>query len=114
YYNYSKWAPYADRCLATEANLWLMWVAPTDTSHVVLPQPADRDSQRAVDTIASYAHPGWNNIDRYRHGKVPKRKSAPWGAGQAYDDKDPGGRVKFNMLYADGHVSTVLSIKDAF
>jgi len=115
YYMYTKWAPYGDRCLVTEANLWFMWFVPADpNNHIVLPQPADRDSQVPADTIASTAHPGWNNVDRYRHGKYPRQITAPWGAGRAYDDKDPRGAVKCNILYADGHVTAALSMKEIY
>jgi prepilin-type N-terminal cleavage/methylation domain-containing protein/prepilin-type processing-associated H-X9-DG protein len=102
YYTYKKWNPYATRCLVTETNLWFMWVMPTDpNTHQVLPMPADRSAQ----TLPATA--GWNNIDRYRHGKYPRL------AGNVYDDKARS-VIKFNMLYADGHVDTILDMKAAY
>jgi prepilin-type processing-associated H-X9-DG protein len=78
-----------------------MWVMPTDpTTHVIQPQPANR--------AGLSASAGWNNLDRYRHGKYPRL------SGTNYDDKDPKGQVKINVLYADGHVNLETSIKDVY
>jgi prepilin-type N-terminal cleavage/methylation domain-containing protein/prepilin-type processing-associated H-X9-DG protein len=101
YHPYKDWSPPAERCLITEATLWLFWLNPTDpATHAVLPEPS-------VPVTPPELVPGWNNVDRYRHGKYP----AALGGG-TYDDK--GGRVSYNILYADGHVNTATTIAEAF
>jgi prepilin-type N-terminal cleavage/methylation domain-containing protein/prepilin-type processing-associated H-X9-DG protein len=101
YHPYRRWAPAAERCLVTEAWLWLFWLTPTDPSnHSVGRQPADG---RGVSELA----PGFNNVDRYRHGKYPN----VLGDG-TFNDK--AGRVGYNILYGDGHVNTAQSINEVF
>ena len=105
WYSYNKWAPSADRCLVTECAFWFMWVSPGHpTNHFVNPQPANRTTG-----FSFAASAGWNNIDRYRHGTYPRVRSDGF-----YDDKDPRGKVKCNILYADGHVGTALSMKEIY
>ena len=104
YYSFKKWAPAGDRCLVTEANLWFLWVMPTDAaSHFFYPEPALRSAMSLA------VAPGWNNVDRYRHGNPPKIRGDGY-----FDDKDPKGVVRVNMLYGDGHVSTLLSMKEVY
>jgi prepilin-type N-terminal cleavage/methylation domain-containing protein/prepilin-type processing-associated H-X9-DG protein len=101
--SFKSWAPAADRCLVTECAFWFMWVTPTDpANHFVWPQPADR-----THGFDLRPDPGWNNLDRYRHGVYPHVRADAY-----YDDK--GGRVAFNILYADGHVSTAATITEAY
>jgi prepilin-type N-terminal cleavage/methylation domain-containing protein/prepilin-type processing-associated H-X9-DG protein len=100
YYPFSKWTPYADKCLVTEATLWLMYVVPTDATHVVQNQPTDR--------VNPSSSAGWNNLDRYRHGKYPPQ------TGATYDAASQKGQVKINILYADGHVDMALDIRTVY
>jgi prepilin-type N-terminal cleavage/methylation domain-containing protein/prepilin-type processing-associated H-X9-DG protein len=101
WYPYQRFQPYANRCLVTEAALWFMWVMPPDlTNHLVQPMPVGR--------AALSAAAGWSNIDRYRHGKYPSQ------VGGNYNDADRRGLVKINMLYADGHVSTLTDMKEVY
>jgi prepilin-type processing-associated H-X9-DG protein len=44
---------------------------------------------------------GETSYDYYRHGKYPRR------IGNVFDTK--GGKILFNILYADGHVSGVVT-----
>ena len=46
------------------------------------------------------------SIDIYRHGKSPPA------SGDAYAKS--GGRISFNILYCDGHVSTCVHGADAY
>ena len=102
---YRSFAPHANKCLVMENTLWFMWVMPTDpANHLVLPQPGNRTAQAALSSSA-----GWNNFDRYRHGKYPKVN------GTNYDDrKSAGGDVRANILYADGHVGTATDVNEIY
>jgi len=97
----------AERCLVEEANLWLPFAYGTDTSHTVQPEYNCSNSNFASapgangNTLA-----GYNSIDRYRHGTYPHVDSA----GLVF--VEPGGKVKYNMLYGDGHVGTATSINE--
>jgi prepilin-type N-terminal cleavage/methylation domain-containing protein/prepilin-type processing-associated H-X9-DG protein len=102
--SFKEYGPAADRCLVVEANLWLMWIVNTDNSHKVEPLVSYNVNPYPI----GYTTPGWNNIDRYRHGKYPPIR------GDGYYDPTKGGRVAYNMLYADGHVSGSQDIADAF
>jgi prepilin-type processing-associated H-X9-DG protein len=99
---FKHYSPSADRCLVIESNLWLVWIVNTDASHKIW---------RQISYNTAYAvgwdTPGWNSIDRYRHGVYPRIQPDGY-----FDDK--GGRVAYNILYADGHVQGSNSIKDAF
>ena len=66
---------------------------------------------RALLNLGSSARvaPGWNNIDRYRHGRYPRVRSDG-----LLDDKDPHAQVKVNILYGDGHVSTALDMNEVY
>ncbi len=97
---YRAFSPAADRCLVTESTLWLLWVVGTDATHVVQPE-ISYNTGYAI----GWTTPGWTSIDRYRHGVYPPIKADGY-----FDDKK--GRTSFNQLYADGHVSTLLSIQD--
>jgi len=100
--SYKSFSPASDKCLVVEANLWLLWLVGTDSSHTVEPLIS---YNRSYDI--GWTTVGWNNIDRYRHGLYP-----PIRADGYFDDKK--GRVGFNMLFGDGHVVTLQSIKEGF
>ena len=100
---FKSFSPSADRCLVTESNLWLLWLVGTDGSHKIWPEVSYLINPMPI----GWDTPGWNSIDRYRHGTYPK--ILPNGY---FDDK--GGRVAYNILFGDGHVSGSNSINDAF
>jgi len=107
YHPYKHWSPPAERCLVIEGTLWLLVAGPTDpTSHVVKPQPATAAGNIAV--ANTFGAAGSNNIDRYRHGKLPPVN------GDYFDDTPGKGRVAYNILYADGHVITASSIAEGY
>ena len=100
--SYNRYNPASERCLVTESTLWLLWLVGTDSSHTV-------EEQISYNTAYAigWTTPGWNSIDRYRHGKYPPIRA------NGYFDSSKG-RVAFNTLFADGHVSGSNSIADAF
>ena len=105
--SYKDFSPASDRCLVIECTLWLLFFGPSDpNTHVVAPQPATATANSDIAVSKGWGTAGVNNIDRYRHGKYPGIN------GQYFDDK--GGRVGYNILYADGHVATATSIAEGF
>jgi prepilin-type N-terminal cleavage/methylation domain-containing protein/prepilin-type processing-associated H-X9-DG protein len=91
------WTSPADRMLVSESILWLMSFAPTSNPSGILPQVVGRQNDTA---------PGGNNIDRYRHGKYPPVNGA------RYANYTSG--TAFNVLYVDGHVSTLTDIREGY
>jgi prepilin-type N-terminal cleavage/methylation domain-containing protein/prepilin-type processing-associated H-X9-DG protein len=107
WHTYRSWSPPADKALVVECTLWLLFFGPSDpNTHYVAPQPATANAQKDIAVSKGWGTPGVNNLDRYRHGKYPRIN------GDYFDDK--GGRVAFNILYADGHVTTAASINEGF
>jgi prepilin-type processing-associated H-X9-DG protein len=95
YYKRSQWTKPAERLLMVDANLWFLGFGPTTGQ--ILAQPAGRVQADS---------PGQNNIDRYRHGKYPPL------VGQNFALR--GGKVAFNVLFVDGHASTLFDIKEGY
>jgi prepilin-type N-terminal cleavage/methylation domain-containing protein/prepilin-type processing-associated H-X9-DG protein len=95
----TRWTRPAERMLMVDANLWhLSFLA---SPGPISPQYVFRKQNDL---------PGSSNIDRYRHGKYPGIIGS--GATATLDPK--GGRVKFNILYVDGHAATVNSYLDGY
>jgi len=94
----------ASRCLVMESNLWLLVTCGTDATHKVLPEL--NCSNPGFSGAIGFDTAGYNSIDRYRHGKYPYLTN------NGLTFSVPGGRVKFNILYGDGHVGEALSIDE--
>jgi prepilin-type N-terminal cleavage/methylation domain-containing protein/prepilin-type processing-associated H-X9-DG protein len=92
----------AERCLVVESNLWLLVTCGTDSSHKALPEL--NCSNSGFSGSIGYDKPGYNSIDRYRHGKYPPLINN----GLTFDDAHD--KAKFNMLFGDGHVAMLQSI----
>ena len=95
YYKRSQWTRPSDRLLMTESTLWLLGFGPTTGQ--IQAQDIGRTLQDGT---------GKTNIDRYRHGKYPPR------SGTVYSLR--GGKVAFNVLYVDGHASTLHDIREGY
>ena len=92
------------RCLVADSQYWLS-EAEAPPASGVLP------GQKLFDPgPVTYSLTGQTMIDVYRHGKYPKVKVP--GASGYYDTN--GGKVAFNVLYCDGHVTTELDRKLAY
>lgn len=96
YYRRTQWTRPSERLLMADANLWLLGFEPTAGN--IRPQV----SSRLLDT-----NPGAIHIDRYRHGKYP-----PIGPGGLFATR--GGKVAFNVLFVDGHASTLFDIREGY
>jgi prepilin-type processing-associated H-X9-DG protein/prepilin-type N-terminal cleavage/methylation domain-containing protein len=96
-YKQSQFTMSAERMLACDATLWLLSFVPTSSPTGILPQLVGRQNNSST---------GGNNIDRYRHGKYPQPNGAIY--------PDHNGKVAYNILYVDGHVSTATDIVDGY
>jgi prepilin-type processing-associated H-X9-DG protein len=99
YYKRSQWTRPSERLLMADATLWLLGFGPT--SGVIAQQETGRVLQDST---------GQNNIDRYRHGKYPPR--GPGGTTGLFTRT--GGKVAFNVLFTDGHASTLHDIREGY
>jgi prepilin-type processing-associated H-X9-DG protein len=99
YYRRSQWTKPAERMLMADSNFWLFDFQPTLTT--IAPQNATRVYNTNV---------GANHIDRYRHGKYPNITGS--GASAVFNPR--GGKVAFNVLYVDGHATTLFDIKEGY
>lgn len=98
----------AERCLVMEANLWLPFTVGTDATHTVAPELncSNPGFSGHAGPNGSGTPPGYNSIDRYRHGTYPSFEA------DGISFNPSGGKVKYNMLFGDGHVSELNSIND--
>lgn len=95
----------AERCLVSDSLFWMV------QSQAVPPsgQMAGQAMLTNTNAAGNHAFGAANTLaDAYRHGKYPE----PAGTGYSY--RPNGGKVSFNMLYADGHVTTVVNREEAF
>jgi prepilin-type N-terminal cleavage/methylation domain-containing protein/prepilin-type processing-associated H-X9-DG protein len=93
FFKQTKWTHPAERALLVESTLWLLGLNPVASpGDPVAPQRVQRGLSGVV---------GDMTIDRYRHGRLPRV------LGDVYDPA--GGRVAFNVAFADGHLETLRS-----
>src|SRR5436853_3186256 len=85
------------RMVLTDSTLWLLRFQPCTTLDQIQAEPLFGTDQTGA---------GATTIDRYRHGKYPKP------IGSVFDKS--GGKVAFNILYADGHAATANTILDGY
>jgi len=99
YYKLNTWKFPAEKMLVCDSNLWLLGFEPVSSVGAPLgPQNATR---------AFAGTPGTTNIDRYCHGKYPP-------LADANTFKATGGQVRFNVLFVDGHATTLLDIREGY
>ncbi len=89
----------AERMIVADANLWIVGMGITNAAGDFLGQ--------AVGSVSEHnATPGGMNYDRFRHGKYPKND------GTRFLTK--GGIIAYNVLYFDGHASSLNSVQDGY
>jgi prepilin-type N-terminal cleavage/methylation domain-containing protein/prepilin-type processing-associated H-X9-DG protein len=98
WYKRTQWTKPSDRGLVMDATLWILTFRP-------IPAPTAPVGQQMGNGVDNN-QPGGNNIDRYRHGKYPPYNGTVFSRNL--------GKEAYNVLFADGHVSTLLSIKDGY
>jgi prepilin-type N-terminal cleavage/methylation domain-containing protein/prepilin-type processing-associated H-X9-DG protein len=96
WYKLSAWTKPAERCLVSDARLWLMecQAAPLDGSFPGQCYFTDQIFWSAP------ANDGQTGYDFYRHGKYPDKANAT-------RFSPNGGKIAYNCLMADGHVVTL-------
>lgn len=90
----------AQRALVCDSRFWALESQPAPASGVIPNQPNVQNSVTYTQAT------GQTLADLYRHGKFPPS------IGNEFSNR--GGKVSFNILYCDGHVSTVLDAREAF
>jgi len=99
YHKLNDWRHAGDKMLVCDANLWLLGFQP------VASPGAPLIGQNALRAFASA--PGSSNIDRYRHGKTPSLADAT-------TFQTRGGDVRFNVLFVDGHATTLIDSREGY
>jgi len=95
----------ANRCLIADSRFWASESNPPPALTTFPPAVAPQSNINATDT---YTANNQTMIDIYRHGKRP-------GPGPVAKTLDPyGGKIAFNILYADGHVATATRGDEAY
>ncbi len=102
YYRRNDITAQSDRLLVADTNLWLIGMKITDAAGTLTPQYVYLSV--AAEDSASPA--GATNLDCYRHGKYPSANGTRYAA--------KGGRPSFNVLFADGHASTLSSVQEGY
>ena len=101
WYKLSQFTKASERALMGDAR-WLHLEARAPASEAAIP------GQPLLQRQATYNGSAKNTLyDMYRHGKYPPVESAT-----AFSPV--GGKVAFNILYADGHVMTAVHREDAY
>jgi len=98
WYKQVQYSNPSDRAIVVEGTLWLLGFRPTGGNHTLQGQSLMYPTRIVDDGLT-----GAGNFDYYRHGRAPNAVGDRFAA---YGGK-PGGRVGTNVLYCDGHVSTV-------
>lgn len=92
----------AERILIADSRFWVAESNPAQADGGVPTQTT------IIDTL-TYTAPNQSTIDLYRHGKYPPRHPTI-----ANTFSNRGGRIAYNALFADGHVSMLDDHRTAF
>lgn len=104
-YKVSQWTQASERMLLADATLWFFEFKAVPAGGKIAPL--------GVGQVNSGAWPGGNNYDRYRHGKYPETEVAQFNAAlRQY--KPTGGKVAYNVAFADGHAATLTDIAQGY
>ena len=103
-----KWRPYeingSERVLVADGIFWLLEVtAPAPTNGYPYP------GMNSTYNYYTWTADGQTLYDVYRHGVKPGANTTP-----ANTYKIPGGKVAYNVLFCDGHVSTLVDRESAY
>jgi prepilin-type N-terminal cleavage/methylation domain-containing protein/prepilin-type processing-associated H-X9-DG protein len=99
WYKLRSWTRASERMLVADGRFWIVETQAAPLNKQVPGQGLYQDQQ----TWGSPNDDGQTLYDFYRHGKFP---TEILGSGNTARYSPNGGKVAFNILYADGHVST--------
>ena len=113
-YNFGHWYKQTDytkpgeRALLGDCRAYVLEAMSADSEATIAGQ-ADLNSPGNVFWTANSGStdPGQTSYDFYRHGKYPQHVTSN-------SFSPTGGKVGFNVLFADGHVSTLIQRQDGF
>jgi prepilin-type N-terminal cleavage/methylation domain-containing protein/prepilin-type processing-associated H-X9-DG protein len=106
WYKLKAWTSPSNRALVADARYWVCEAQAAPLNGVIPGQQIPSSSAGGA-TWASPTTNGQTLHDFYRHGKYPPvAVPDPSGSGNGYYSS-VGGRVSYNVLFADGHVSTL-------
>jgi prepilin-type processing-associated H-X9-DG protein len=102
WYKQGKFTHPSERLLCADSLFWLIESENQSTvgANGAIP------GQNASYNTATYTAPGQTLYDFYRHGIYPASNGSTLNTS--------GGKVSFNILYADGHVSNVNDRKEGY
>jgi len=104
WYKQKAYTSAADRALVGDCRAYVL-EAFAVTSDAAIPGQADLNSPSSVFWVGPYA--GETSYDFYRHGTYPRRSTNN-------QFNASGGKVGYNVLFADGHASTLVQRSDGF
>ena len=98
---FNAWTHPSQRCLLADSLFWIAdsYSAPTDNSF---------PGETLLANVQAYPTSHSTTIDWYRHGKYPPA------AGDGKNFAANGGKVSYNILYADLHVATATDKAEAY
>jgi prepilin-type N-terminal cleavage/methylation domain-containing protein/prepilin-type processing-associated H-X9-DG protein len=105
WFKFNQYTKPAQRVLAADAQFWIIEALAPPMNGDIPPQKLYNNTNTYSTGIA-----GQTLFDFYRHGKYPPIQ-VPGGGG--YYNK-VGGKVAYNILYCDGHVSATIDRRDAY
>jgi len=106
WYKFRQYTQSAERALAGDANLWTLEATATNPSGLIV-------GQKFFEAANTWYEPhnltGQYTADCYRHGRLPNIGGGAAGSsGSSTGFYSPnGGKVAYNILFCDGHVSTL-------
>ncbi|MEA2734540.1 MAG: hypothetical protein QOE14_991 [Humisphaera sp.] len=104
YYKKNEISNQPERILVADTNCWTIGLQQTNAAGDLAGQGVGNAGWAALEDGAS--PPGATNLDYYRHGKYPSND------GTRFNTK--GGKVACNVLYGDGHCSTLQGRADGY
>jgi prepilin-type N-terminal cleavage/methylation domain-containing protein/prepilin-type processing-associated H-X9-DG protein len=104
YYKKNEISEQANRALVLDSNAWAVGLNITNAAGDLAGQAVGTAGYATIEDGNSPT--GAMNVDLFRHGKYPGN------AGGRYDTK--GGKIAYNVLFADGHCATLNSAQDGY
>ena len=101
WYKLNQWTQPAERALVGDTRVWILECQAGPLNGQIPGQPKFTDQ-------LFWGANGTTAYDFYRHGKYPGLSS------DGITFKTQGGKVGYNVLFADGHVSTLISREDGY